>query len=563
MRTATFALILLAVTACRADHTGAAGTDGGTMVITAPADADGFLPPITASGPSQQVEQQIFERLAEPGPKMNTYGDAGFVPALATGWTWSRDSLSIAFHIDPRARWHDGPAVTARDVRFSLDLYRDSTIGSVTRPLLASIDSVTAPDSLTAVFWFSRRYPEQFFDATYQMRILPEHLLAQIPRKDIPTSPFVRQPVGSGPFKFVRWDEHQSVVIEANPGYHLGRPHLDRVIWSNAPDPNAAALRLLSGEADFLEYLRPGDFAEVAKHPEVRAVYYPDFSFGYLLFNLRDPKRPAAPHPLFADRELRRALTMLVDRQAVVTSVFDSLAIVGHGPVTRNYPTYDSTIALLPYAPDSASKLLDALGWKRGPDGMRVKGGRPLAFTLTVPTSSATRRNMAVLLQEIFKKAGVKVEIEQLDFATFYRRMLHHDFDAAMSVTLLDPSAGNLRQTWGSTAAGPAEGNWGSYVSPAFNADVDSALRQMDFAKARAYFKRAYETIIGDAPAIWIYEPFSYAGIQRRIHPAGMRPDGWYADIREWYIPAGERTARDRAATLPAPPPASAAPAKP
>jgi peptide/nickel transport system substrate-binding protein len=506
------------------------------------------------------VESQIFERLAELGPNMNTLGDLGFVPMLATGWTWAKDSLSIAFHLDPRARWHDGKPVTAGDVRFTLDLNRDSTIGSVMRPLVASIDSVTVRDSLTPVFWFSRRYPEQFFDAAWQMRILPAHVLASVPRKDIANGEFRRNPVGSGPFKFVTWEPHQAIVVEANGAYHLGRPHLDRVVWSIAPDPNASILRVLAGDADFLSAVRPSDLSEIAKHPQVRTLWYADLSYAFLLFNERDPRDTTKPHPVLGDRAVRRALSMAVDRAAIVKSVFDTLAVTGSGPVTHNYPTYDPSIALLPYAPDSAAKLLDAAGWKRGADGMRSKNGRPLAFGIVVPSSSTTRNQMAVLLQNAYKQVGVALEIQQMDFAGWVQRAMHRGFDATFITIGLDPSPGNLRQSWGSTAAGPGTGNLGAYVSPTFNAYVDSALHAMDRAKAKAYFKRAYETIIGDAPAIWMYEPRSAAVMQARIHPVDFRPDAWWTNVREWYIPAAERNARDRAAALQLPPPPPPAP---
>ena len=569
MRFPAFALLLLAAAACggeRGGAGGAAGADGGTLVITTAGDADGFTPALTNSITSAQVEAQLFEKLAEPGLALNTIGDVGFTPELATSWTWSKDSLSIAFHLDPKARWHDGRPVTAKDVRFTWELDRDSTAGSVMIDLIASIDSVTVRDSLTPVFWFSHRAPEQFFVATYQMRIVPEHLLGAIPRKDLATTPFRQAPVGSGPFKFVKWDQRQAIVVEANREYHLGRPHLDRVIWSVAPDPNAMMLRLFTGDADFLEFVRPGDFAEIAKHPELKTVNYPAFTYGFLQFNLRDPKDSKKPNALWSDRALRRALSMTVDRAALVKSVFDTLAVVGVGPLTHSYPTYDASLAQLPYAPDSAAKLLDAMGWRRGADGMRAKGGRPLAFTLLVPSSSAPRRQMAELLQGSLKQAGVKVEIEQLDFATFYQKLRSRAFDVAIGGINLDPSPGNLLQSWGSEHGGPGPTNFGSYDSPAFDALVDTALSQMDPAAAKRYFARAYQVIIDDAPAVWLYEPRSFAAMQKRVQPVGMRADGWWMTMREWSIPAAERNARDKAAALPplaAPPPAPAAPAKP
>ena len=566
MRLRPFALsLIILAAACGIDRGASSGENGGTMVITISGDAEGFLPPITSQVPSAQVEAQLFDKLAEPGLGLNTIGDVGFEPRLAKSWSWTPDSLSIAFSIDPRARWHDGQRLTARDVRFTWQVYADTATGSPTRPLIASIDSVTVRDSLTAVFWFSHRAAEQFFDATYQMRIIPEHRLASVPRAELRTAPFMRHPVGSGPFRFVSWRDRQAITLEANPDYYRGRPHLDRVIWSVAPDPQSNVLRFLAGEVDLVEFLRPPDMAELPKHPELKAVPYPSLGYYYLLFNERDPKNPLAPHPLFGSRELRRALSMALDRPKLVKSVFDTLASVGHGPITKSIATFDSTIVLLPYAPDSARRILDALGWRdANGDGIREKNGRPLAFTLIIPSSSLPRRQAAQLIQEELKQFGVKVEIEMADFPTTNQKVKARLFDAWINGLSLDPSPGSIRQSWSSASATPDGSNVGSYQSPVFDAYVDSAVRQMDPVKAKAYFRQAYVTIVGDAPAIWLYEPASIAGMQRRIHPTGMRADAWGVNLAEWSIPPGERTARDRVgAAPPAPPEAPAAPAKP
>src|SRR6185312_10155476 len=108
-------LLLVAVaTACRGgDPRSAADSHGGTLVISAPADADVLLPPLTLNITSAEVDGQLFERLAEPGTSLNTIGDAGWTGRMARGWTWSADSLSLAFTLDSAARWHDGAPVRA------------------------------------------------------------------------------------------------------------------------------------------------------------------------------------------------------------------------------------------------------------------------------------------------------------------------------------------------------------------------------------------------------------------------------------------------------------------
>lgn len=551
--TAVAAVTMLAATACRRapDLADAAIADGapatgGTMVISIPSDADVLIPPLSINPTGSEVDALLFDRLAEPDSALNTIGDVGFTPRLARSWTWSHDSLAIAFHLDPRARWHDGVPVRAGDVRFTFRLYTDSAVGSPVAPLLAGVDSVTTPDSLTATFWFSRRWAEQFFTAAYEMRILPEHALRSIPPARLATSAFARHPIGDGPFRFVRWVPGSSIELDADTSYYRGRPHLDRLIWSIAPDYNTAVVRLFSGEADFIEYLRPEDLTALRAHADLQAVRIPSLTYIFLLFNERNSARPGGPNPIFGDVRVRRALSMAVDRPRLVENVLGRLGEVSLGPVPAALRTYDPTLPQIPFAPDSARALLDRAGWRMSPRGVRAKNGRPLQFTIIVPQSSTPRLRMAVLLQAMFRAVGARVHVQQLENVTMEQRLRTHHFDAAMSGFQVDPSPSTIRQLWTTRAARSPDGsNWGGYESSRFDALVDSAVAALDPAAARRYYRRAYATIVADAPAVWLYEPVEYAGMQRRIHPVGLRADGWWGNLADWYIPAGERAPRD------------------
>ena len=517
------------------------------MVIAVGIDADALLPPITVNSTSFEVDGLVFENLARPGATLDPIGDQGWSGELADSWTWGKDSLTIAFHIDSTARWHDGVPVRASDVKYTLELYKNPKTASFVAPLLANIDSVSTPDSSIAVFWFKKRYPGQFYDAAYQMRILPRHALAGTDPAQLQSSPFSRHPIGSGPYRFVSWVPRQSIELQADSSYHRGRARIQRLIWSIAPEYNASVVRLMSGDADFLEFVYPPDIPRVARAPNVKLVPYPSMAYGYLLFNERDPNDQSKPNALFSDRSLRRALTMAIDRRRVTSSVLDSLGTVAYGPYTRALPYFDSTVAELPASPDHARRLLDSLGWHPGPDGIRTRNGRALRFSMLVPTSSALRMQTAVILQSMFHEVGVQADIESADIGTVRQRNESRQFQTVIEAMQSDGNPSSILQSWGIDAAKAKDGgNAGSYENPNFDALVDTAIAQFDPKRARAYYFRAYSMLNEDAPAIWLWEPSTVAAVQKRIHPVDMRADEWFANISQWYIPSDERIARDQ-----------------
>src|SRR6202165_2009178 len=150
-------LWVLGLFACVASESTLKGSSGGTLTISTGGDPDVLIPSLVSTTQALEMADLIYDRLAEIGDSLNILNDAGFRPRLADRWTWSPDSLSIAFHINPRAKWHDGQPVRSSDVRFTLQSTRDSTLGTPVAALITNIDSVSTPDSATAVFWFPKR----------------------------------------------------------------------------------------------------------------------------------------------------------------------------------------------------------------------------------------------------------------------------------------------------------------------------------------------------------------------------------------------------------------------
>ena len=524
---------------------------GGTLVISVGGDPETLLPPIATTTTAQIIGDLVYDRLAEIGDSLNTVGDSGFQPRLAKTWDWAADSLSVTFRMDPAARWHDGVPVRSSDVVFTYRLYSDSLNGSPYAVALADIDSVTAPDSLTATIWFHERSPMQFYDAVNTMSILPEHVLGNVRGPALRSSSLSRTPIGSGRFRFVKWNAAQFIELAADTANYRRRPSLDRVIVTIAPDMNTALARLAGGEADMLEQIPAASVQNIAKDTSMRVMLTNGLDYNFIQFNLNDPKPPSRAHRLFGDRELRRALTMALDRSSIVQNAYDSLADVAVGPTVRAYPTTDPSLRQIPFSRDAAIKTLDSLGWKdSNGDGVRDRNGVKLEFTLSVPTSSKARNAMAVLIQEQLGRVGARANIDALDIPVFVARQNGRDFDAVIGGWHVEPSPGGIRQTWGSGGAqAPSGSNYGSYRNPVFDAHVDSALAAGTLVDRRSHFSQAYQIIIDDAPAIWLAEPKRVMAIHKRIRTVGLRPDAWWANIAEWSIPAGERIARDRIAT--------------
>lgn len=531
------AVLFALMVACSPEGRATKGRVGGTIVLSSAADADALVPPLTMSLQGKQVVDQIFDNLADIGPALNTVGDAGFTSRLSDRWSWASDSLSVAFHINPRARWHDGSPVRAEDVRFTFALVKDTSLASPLSSNLDNVDSVTVVDSLTARVWFHQRTPDAFFKAASPVAILPSHLLKNVAPASLRESAFARAPVGSGRFRFAAWDRGARIVLQADSGNYRGRPNPDRLIWLVAADYPAAAVRFLGGDADFLDNVKPEYVSEVKAKGGAVLVSPGSLDYGYVAFNLRNA-RNTGPHPVFGDRETRRALVMAVDRAALVRNVFDTLGLVAHGPATRVLATSDTTIGI-PYDPQQASSTLDSLGWRRGADGMRFRGKTPLAFSLMVPSSSAIRMKVAVVLQEQWRKAGANVRIEPLELNTFGSRMDSRKFETLLNAWHIDPTPSSVREEWASSEIRPGGYNAASYRNPGFDAVIDSAVREMDPARSAALYRRGYRILTDDAPAMWLYELRNAQGVSKRIRTAGVRPDAWWANLADWSVVSG------------------------
>ncbi len=546
-RTWLAALSGIVLVACQGSSDGGSRAEtGGTIVIATTSEPDALFPPSALNMEARQATELIYEYLADVGPGMNTIGDSGFVKQVASAWEWSADSMAIRFTLNPLARWHDGEAVTSRDVAFSYSVYTDPRVGSSTSSGLSDIDSVSIAGPAAVVFHFGKRTQHQFLDAAAQMLILPAHLLDTIPRDSLRMAAAAKAPVGSGRYRLAAWKRGASFELRAVEDHYRGRAGPDRLVWTVTPEYQSAVTQLKAGAADVFPTIRRETIPQLGVGGKFNLISLQGMDYVFMQFNLRNPDDLSRSHPIFGETGVRRAITMALDRHAMVTNLFDTLAAVSIGPTVRAYPVTDTALSQISFDRLAAGQLLDSLGWRRGDrGGIRSRNGIRLAFNVLVPVSSESRMRIAVLMQEQLKQAGIDMKIEQMDYSAFSARQAARTFNAALASWHLGSSPGAVRETWTSAAAGKGGLNYGGYSNPRFDAYVDSALGAGSQAVARTYFTRANQIAIDDAPAVWLYEPTTVIAISSRIRTGPMRPNAWWLGIADWRIPAEERISRD------------------
>ncbi len=538
------AVALLAASAC-SRRGSCRGEYCGTLVLSVAGSVTTLLPPLSETSAERNIFDQIFLRLADYTVGGTTIGDSSFVPQLARSWEWS-DPLTLTFHLDPRAHWQDGPRVTAADVQFTFESYTDTVIASGDLTALNHIASVTATDSVTAVFKFRDGYPEAFFDATFHMRILPAHLLRDVPRREWRTGAFGRAPIGDGPYRLVRWVPGETVELAADSTFFLGRPHLRRLIWRFAADMGVAVTQVVAGETDAIEVLVGPANIERAQAAEHLKLYpYPGVTYTFMRLNLRANGDPLHQHPLFYDPDVRRALVLATDRASMLQSATAGHAKLPPGPMPQQWGwLWVPELTPPPYDTAQAGRLLIAHGWRDSDgDGIRDRAGVRLSFHVAVPSTSGLRKQYARLLQEQLRAIGVEMAIDEMDNAALGERLNAGTFDASLESFETDPTpSSGIPQVWG-TGGGS---NHGHYSNRAFDRQAAIALTAPTKAAAISAWVTALKTLENDAPGIMLYALDNIAAVDKRVTDVQIRPDSWLALVRNWRIPPDQLNERDR-----------------
>ena len=497
---ALWCCLTLVLTACT--RVGGAGpsarhpwTQAHVLRLADVADPDRFNPLLSTMDLVEALSSLVLSYLIIADGEGRLVGDlATEVPTLANGGI-SKDGRTYVYHLRKGVIWHDGAPFGARDVAFTWRAVMNSRNNVFHREGYEEAARIDTPDDYTVVVHLKRRYPPfvtQFFTPLQEgaKGILPEHLLAKLP--DINQAPYNAAPIGTGPFKFVRWDRSRGIELAANERYYRGRPKIDKIDFRVLPNDNTILEAMQAHEIDLVVSVATTLYERYTHLDGVVAQLYPWNAENVFMINNR--------HPGLRHVEVRQAIATAIDYDALIRKVTHGVGATAHDIIPQTAIGYTPNPPYR-YDPKAAIALLERNGWIAGPDGIRSKGGERLSFTMDIGSASANAQNIAIVVQANLRTVGIDVIIKGYPYNVIFSHegpieTMTYDF-ADYSYTLpFDPN--NLIYL-GCNERPPAGENVTGYCDPSVDAGEEAGLRTDD-PKARATIyhgveRRVHETI--------------------------------------------------------------------
>jgi peptide/nickel transport system substrate-binding protein len=502
---------------------------GGTVVTGWTAEPGGVNSLIL---PSTQVNNEMlfrmFLHLYEEEADFQQH-PASFTPQLAKSFDWSPDHKTLTFHLRDGVVWTDGVPVTAADVRWTWQAQRDKDVAWELAATKSWIDDVEAVDPHTVRFHFSRVYAKQFLDAN-EGPIFPKHAWESLPfAKWRQNGDWFRQHlVVDGPFTVASWQPQQQIVLQRNDRYYEpGLPYLDRVVLRQIPTQASGLTQLLSGEIDFLPQVAPADAPRVKASPRLALIPY--------WFNIYVAVVWNNEKPLFKDPEVRRALTLAIDRKTIVDTLLGSYGKVADSPILTSVWAHDPNVHPWPYDPQEAARILAAKGWKdTDGDGVLDKDSKPFAFELLTNTGNQLRADATVMIQSQLQKVGLRANPRQVEFNTLATETIAGKFEASMMGYTIDTSL-DLRGNFHSDEIQNGS-NYPRYRNPEVDRLVDLAASQPDVLAERPYLDQIQERIHREQPVTFLWESQRLTAVNKRVrnvHPTAIQS---FSNLKEWWV---------------------------
>jgi len=470
---------------------------GGTLVMGSTVDVDAWNEYVSQQTFAINLLRRVFARLAQEQGDTRDHPPS-FAPLLAESWSFSADGKTLTFKLRA-ATWSDGAPVTATDVRFTWAAQTSPAVGWTGSSFKERIKDVEVVDARTVAFHFDRAYPEMLADAV-EGGILPQHLFGSVPFEEWRTHDWSGVHVGSGPFVPESWRPGEEIALTRNPKFFdAPRPYVDRVVVRIVPDVGNLETQLAAGTLDYLEGVPPSDAKRLAATPGLSLVAYDNPMFDYVGWN--GGKKP------FADPEIRRALTLAIDRGAIVEDLLYGYGRVSVGPLLSTWWAADSTLTAWPYDPQEAARILAAKGFD---------AAHPLTFELTTNAGNRVREAVTVKIQEQLARIGVRVTPRTYEMKAFRERTTAGNYDAYVAGWRFGGKL-DLKSIFGSASVPPAGSNVVFYRSADADREIEAIDAATDWHDAKAAYARLARRIHDDQPYTFLYEGRRIAAHRTRL----------------------------------------------
>jgi peptide/nickel transport system substrate-binding protein len=543
-RYVALALVALAAAGCSKVSNGGT-TNAGTNQWTVPgvfrfseaSDPKNLNPALDSASPTLDLSMFIYSWAIRYNGKAQPVPDAlREVPTVANGDV-SPDGLTLKYKLRPNIKWQDGAPLTCNDLRFTWQVVMNPHNNVITTDGYKNIGSIDCSDPLVAVIHMKKLYApflQQLWSENGNAPILPEHILAKYndDKGSFNTAPFNSLPVGSGPFKVVAWNRGQDVRMVANPSFYLGKPKLNEVIYKILPDENTMETQVQTHEIDMLAIgsgLKWPQYASLAADPAngLIAIRVNSFQWSHVDFNLK--------HPIVSDRNVRVALAYAINRQEIIDKILHGSAIPAD---TDQHPllswAYTKDVTHYDYDPQKARAILDADGWKVGPDGIRVKNGQRLEFTLSTQTESTYGKALQTYLQREWREVGVQADIKNYPTSEFFDNSAngilqggHYDAAGFSWLGAADPDDSAIYSGDNQAPRGQNAMFWNNRAA---TDAMNDALRTVDQARRKRDYVIVQQQLTHDVPTIiinFVRQPYVYNRDLKGFDPSPVISAFW------------------------------------
>ncbi len=486
-----------------------------------------------ASGASAQGP--VLESLLTSDPETGEN-----LPLLAESYECLPDGVTFRFVLRKGVTFSDGVPMTMTDVLFSYHTLMNPKVeAGPIQSYFSGVEYVKSLDERTLEIKFKEPYFLALENAG-GVSIIPEHIY----KFNNPEEYNKRTDtlVGTGPYMLEpkNWIKGQQITLTRNDKYWGERPTFDRIVMRFIPNPQAGLQALQNGQIDYMG-AQPDQFIKYSKDSEFTARFNvmkfqnPRSGYMYMGYNQKSP--------IFQDKLTRQALTMLIDRDGLNNSIGMGLWYTVAGPFSSLGNQADPAIKPMPYDVDAAKKKLTEAGWRANSSGILERDGKPFRFAIMIPAQISVYEQISAYIKEQFRKVGIDVTINPLEFSVMVERLDQRDFDACVLRWTGGGSEEDPYQIWHSKSIEGRGSNFISYRNPVTDKLIEDARREMNPDKRLKLWREFFDIIVDEQPYTFLSASYSTVFMDKRFKNAiPYKLTGLNAD--DWYVPAAQQKYR-------------------